>query len=508
MYLTQFLHRVVQQYPDRPLTICGDRIRTGRQVADRVARLAGAFQGIGVEAGDRVGILALNSDRYHEWFYASWWTGAIAHPVNTRWSPAEMAYALNDSGTGVLLVDDAFAPLAAELRERAPGVHTLVYCGDGTAPDGMLDYERLVTGFEPVPDVRRGGDTVGLLLYTGGTTGTPKGVMLTHRGLLTGMMSSALYSSSARPGGVSLVTAPLFHFGAVAGWQAQNLVGGTLVFLPTFTPDGVLRAVRDHGVTSVTLVPVMVQMVCNHPDFASYDLSGVDRVIYGGAGSPESLLHQAMKAFPNARFTQGFGQTESGVLTALTHEEHVAGGELIRSGGRTTPAIEIAVVDPEDRPLPVGEVGEIVTRGDHVMAGYWGKPELTAETMRGGWLHTGDGGYLDENGYLFVVDRLKDMIITGGENVYSAEVENALSAHPSVASCAVIGVPDEHWGERVHAVIVLRPGTTATAEELRAHTKTLIAGYKAPRTVEFVDEMPLSPVGKILKRELRDARKG
>ncbi|MFF3493266.1 long-chain fatty acid--CoA ligase [Streptomyces sp. NPDC002795] len=505
MHLTQSLHRALQQAPDRPMTICGDRVRTTREVVDRVSRLAAAFQGIGVREDDRVGLLALNSDVHQEFFFANWWMGAVAHPLNTRWSAAEIAYALTDSGTEVLLVDDSFAALGPELLERAEGLHTLVHCGSGPTPDGMLDYEALIAGFEPVPDIRRGGDKAVFLLYTGGTTGTPKGVTVTDRGLQTSMLSSLVMTQASIPDGVNLLTAPLFHIGALTGWYTQNLVGGTLVFLPSFTPDGVLEAIQKHGVTTTTLVPVMVQMVCNHPEFASYDTSSVRRITYGGAGSPESLLRLVMECFPQARFTQGYGMTETSVLSVLVHEDHVRGGPRLRSAGRATPCIELAVVGPDGLPVPTGEVGEVVTRGDHVMAGYWGKPQLTAEALRGGWMHTGDCGYLDDDGYLYIVDRLKDMIITGGENVYSAEVENALAAHPAVAECAVIGVPDEHWGERVHAVIVLRSGATVTAEEIRSHAKTLIAGYKAPRSVEFVETLPLSPAGKILKRQLRNA---
>lgn len=506
MYLTQSLHRALQQYPDRPMTICGDRVRTTREVVDRVSRLAAAFRSLGVRVGDRVGLLALNSDHHQEFFFAGWWMGAVAHPLNTRWSPAEIAYALTDSGTEVLLVDDSFAALGPQLRERAPGLRTLVYCGSGATPDGMVDYEELISGSEPVADIRHGGDTVAFLLYTGGTTGTPKGVMVTDRALQTSMMSSLILTQAAIPDGVNMLTAPLFHIGALTGWYAQNLIGGTLVFLPNFTPEGVLETIRRHRVTTTTFVPVMVQMVCSHQDFDTYDTSSLRRITYGGAGSPESLLRLAMKSFPQARFTQGYGMTETSVLTVLTHEDHMAGGRRLRSAGRATPAIELAVVGPDGARVPTGEVGEVVTRGDHLMAGYWGKPELTAQAVRDGWMHTGDGGYLDEDGYLYIVDRLKDMIITGGENVYSAEVENAVAAHPSVASCAVIGVPDDHWGERVHAVIVLKPGQTATQEEIRAHAKTLIAGYKAPRSVEFIEAMPLSPAGKILKRELRATR--
>ncbi|MGW4206166.1 AMP-binding protein, partial [Streptomyces sp. NPDC004726] len=384
------------------------------------------------------------------------------------------------------------------------GLRTLVYCGEGPVPEGMVGYEDLVAAAEPVEDVRRGGDEVALLLYTGGTTGLPKGVMISHRSLLTSLFGSILANKAAERGGVTLVTAPLFHIAAFLSWYSQAVIGGTLVFLPVFSAEGFLDAVQRHRVTTCILVPVMVQMVCEHPEFGSYDVSGLETVTYGGAGSPQSLLDEAMKAFPRARFTQGYGLTETGVLTMLAHEDHVRGGPRLRSAGRATPSVELAVMGPDGGVLQPGEVGEVVTRGGHVMAGYWGKPEQTAEVLRDGWLHTGDGGYLDEEGYLYIVDRLKDMIITGGENVYSAEVENAVASHPDVASCAVIGVPDEEWGERVHAVVVLRPGRTSTGQEIRAHTKTLIAGYKAPRSVEFVDALPMSAAGKILKRELRD----
>ncbi|MFE0424910.1 long-chain fatty acid--CoA ligase [Streptomyces sp. NPDC058953] len=509
MYLTQPLHRALQQLPDAPMTVCGERVRTARQIADRVARLASALQGLGVVAGDRVGMLALNSDRVHEYFFGCWWAGAAAHPINVRWSPAEMAYAVNDSGTEVLLVDDAFTGVVAELRERCPGLRTVVHCGDGPAPDGMVPYEDLVRASEPVPDGRYGGETLALLLYTGGTTGLPKGVMVSHRGLRSSLHGSMLGMRNVDRGGVTLLTAPLFHIAAFCSWYAQLLMGGTVVFLPVFTPEGFLDAVGRHRVTTCILVPLMVQLVCDHPDLADHDVASLRSITYGGAASSDTLLRRAMETFPGAGFSQGYGMTETGVLTVLGREEHTRDAPRLRSAGRATPTVEIAVLGPDGSRLPPGEVGEIATRGDHVMLGYWGKPEETARALRDGWMHTGDAGRLDEDGYLYIVDRIKDMIITGGENVYSAEVENALAAHPAVAACAVIGVPDDRWNERVHAVVVLRPGRTATLEDIQAHTRSLIARYKAPRSVEFVDALPTSAAGKILKRVLRDtARPG
>jgi acyl-CoA synthetase (AMP-forming)/AMP-acid ligase II len=246
----------------------------------------------------------------------------------------------------------------------------------------------------------------------------------------------------------------------------------------------------------------MIQALVDHPQVTEHDLTSLQSVVYGASPITQAVLERAMKAFPGASFTQAYGMTElAPVATLLSPADHAQG--RLRSAGRAAPHAEVRVVDPDDAEVPRGVVGEIVCRGGHVMQGYWNKPQETADALRGGWMHTGDGGYLDSGGYLYVVDRIKDMIISGGENVYSAEVENAVSSHPAVAQCAVIGVPDDRWGERVHAVVVLHPGAALTAAELREHVKALIAGYKAPRSLEIADALPVSGAGKILKRELR-----
>lgn len=505
MYLTQALHRGLRQRPDEVITVDGDRVRTVRELADRVARLAGALRDLGVARGDRVAIVAANCDRHGELFFASWWLGGVANPVNTRWSAAEIAYALEDSGSKVVLLDEGTAGLAEELGCRVPGLKALIYCGRGEAPEGLLDYEDLVSQAQPIAEHRADEGDAALLLYTGGTTGVPKGVVITHRSLSTSVLSFQMLGASQRIGGVTLLTAPLFHVGAVGSWFGQHLLGGKVVYLAGFVPERVLQSIQEHRVTGCALVPAMVQMLCQQPDFESFDLSSLEVIGYGAASSTESQLRFAMSKFPTAKFVQVYGMTETSVLTVLTGEDHRVGGKRLTSAGRPTPAIEIDVVDPQGRSLGPGEVGEVITRGDHLMAGYWNKPEATEAAVRDGWLHTGDAGYFDEDGYLYIADRLKDMIISGGENVYSAEVENALATHPSVASSAVIGIPDEQWGERVHAVVVLRAGASTTAAELRAHAKSLIAGYKAPRSVEFIEALPVSATGKVLKRELRDA---
>uniref|UniRef100_UPI0010414020 AMP-binding protein n=1 Tax=Candidatus Protofrankia californiensis TaxID=1839754 RepID=UPI0010414020 len=355
---------------------------------------------------------------------------------------------------------------------------------------------------EPIEDARRGGDELAGLFYTGGTTGFPKGVMLSHANLVTSTVGTVASGVAFGPGGRYLHAAPMFHLADLIGWGAQMLHAGTHVIIPAFDPTAVMKAIQDHQVTDTLLVPLMIQAVVDHPDLPNYNLTSLKAVIYGASPISATVLERTMKAFPNADFTQAYGMTElAPVATLLSPQDHREGN--LRSAGRAAPHAEVRIVDADDNEVPRGTVGEVVVRGGHMMLGYWNKSEETATALRGSWMHTGDGAYMDDNGYIYIVDRIKDMIVTGGENVYSAEVENALARHPAVAQAAVVGVPDERWGERVHAVVVLRPGQQATPEELREHAKSLVASYKAPCSVEFVDALPVSGAGKILKRELR-----
>ncbi|CAM3973015.1 long-chain-fatty-acid--CoA ligase [Tsukamurella ocularis] len=508
MYVTQGLHRALQQGPDRILTVCGDRRRTVAESADRIARLAAGLTALGVAAGDRVGIVSVNSDRYHEALLAIPWAGGVVNPVNIRWSAAEIAYSLVDCGTDVVLVDDTFLGLIPAVREQAPNLRTVVYCGDGAAPEGTVGYEDLIASNAPAPDAMRSGDDLYGVFYTGGTTGHPKGVMLSHHNVVTSAMGSIATTDLLTRGGVLLHAAPMFHLADIAAWLMGTLVGETHVILPAFEPTAAVAAMVEHGVTDSLLVPTMIQMLADSPAAAEADLSSVRRLLYGASPISEAVLARARTVLPNARFTQAYGMTETApIATLLDHAGH-DDPVLIRSCGRAVMHADVRILDADDVEAPRGEVGEICIRGDLVMQGYWNQPEVTAQTVRDGWMHTGDGGYMDANGYVFVVDRMKDMIITGGENVYSAEVENALAKHPAVGQVAVIGVPDERWGERVHAVIVAAPGASATEEELRTHTRELIAGYKVPRTVSFVEALPMSGAGKILKRDLRQQHWG
>ncbi|MEU1209390.1 long-chain-fatty-acid--CoA ligase [Nocardia sp. NPDC005825] len=502
MYVTQGLHRAVQQDPDGVMTICGARTRTNREVAQRVARLAGALRALGVTDDDRVAILGMNSDRYHEYLLAVPWANAVLNPVNIRWSPAEIAYSLADSDSRILFVDDVFAAYLPALRADFDGLTTVIHCGDGPTPDGMLSYEELIANAEPIPDARRSGDALAGIFYTGGTTGFPKGVMLSHANLVTAALGAIATGFAAGPAAVYLHAAPMFHLADLAGWHCVLLLGGTHVMIPSFEPMAVCTAIQDHRVTATLLVPIMMQMLLDHPRAGEFDLSGVRNITYGGSPISQSLLERALLLFTRARFTQGYGMTELGSLaTMLGHDDHRDG--RLRSAGRATPISEIAVVDDAGVKVPVGTVGEIVARGPQVMLGYWNNPTATAAAIHDGWMHTGDGGYLDDDGFVYIVDRIKDMIVTGGENVYSAEVENAVAAHPAVAAVAVIGVPDDEWGERVHAVLVCHPGHAVTSDEIRDHVKARIAGYKAPRTIDVVDALPTSGAGKIQKQQLR-----
>jgi acyl-CoA synthetase (AMP-forming)/AMP-acid ligase II len=503
MYLTQALHRAAQQDPDRVLTICGNRTRTVAESMARIARLAGALRSIGVKRGDRVGILALNSDRYHEFLLAVPWADAVVNPVNVRWTTAEIAYSLVDCDTRVLFVDDAFASMVPALREQAPNLETVIFCGDEISPEGALDYEQLVSSHEPIEDARRGRDDLLGVFYTGGTTGHPKGVMLTHRNVLTSAMGGLVTLDMYSRGGVLLHAAPMFHLADIAAWLLGLMTGSTHVMVPSFSAPAVVDAITRHRVTDTLLVPTMIQMLVDSPEAVGADLSSVQRIVYGASPISQAVLERARGKLESAAFTQGYGMTEAApIATLLSPSDHDVPG-LTRSCGRAGAHVDVRIVDENDNEVPRGVVGEIVLSGDNVMLGYWNKPDETAAALRNGWMHTGDGGYMDEHGYVFVVDRFKDMIVTGGENVYSAEVENALAKHDAVESVAVIGVPDSNWGERVHAVVVLKAGAAATGEELTAFCRGFIANYKVPRSVSFIDAMPLSGAGKILKRELR-----
>jgi acyl-CoA synthetase (AMP-forming)/AMP-acid ligase II len=507
MYFTQPLHRALQQFPGKVALICGSRTVTFDQLAYRVSRLASALVDLGMRDGDRVAMLALNSDRYFEYLIGAVWGGGSINPCNTRWSVAELVYAIEDSASKILLVDDRFLETAIELKAKCATLETLVYVGDGPAPVGLHPYEELIAAASPMADRRRGGEDLLGLFYTGGTTGSPKGVTLSHANFLWATLAF-IGAGLLTEDGVFLHAAPMFHLGDLVPASVAWVMGNAHSFVPSFSPQGVVEAIERDKVTDVVLVPTMVQMLVDDPVMATpRDLTSLRKIVYASSPMPEGVLERALKVFEHAEFIQAYGMTELvAAATLLPGRYHTPEGRKLgklRSAGRTFGCTELRIADPAGEDVAIGQVGEIVVRGPMVMRGYWNKPELTAKTVRDGWMHTGDAGYLDGDGFLFVVDRVKDMIISGGENIYSAEVEDALSTHPAVQSCAVIGIPHEKWGETVHAFVVLKAGGVATQEQLVVHCRTLIAGYKCPRSVDMISTMPLSAAGKILKSDLR-----
>lgn len=511
MNLSQSLHRVLQLNPEGIATIDGDRQQTWAEFKERISCAASGLLDLGLEKGDRVAILALNSDRYFELVYALPWAGLVSVPLNIRLSPAELIFLLNDSGTKVLCVDKTFAAMLPAFEGKLESVSNILFIDDGGFEGStnieVIDYEKMVAGSKALEDTGAGGEDLAGIFYTGGTTGLPKGVMLTHSNLVANALNAVHgfdFGTSSR----YLHTAPMFHAADAAANIGLTMLGGTHLFVPKFEPLPVLESIAKYQVTNSTMVPVMINMLVNTPEITQYDLSSLKRIGYGGAPMPEAVLQKTQEMLPHVALTQAYGMTElSPLITLLDSEYHCFEGPnagKIRSAGKVVLSGEIRIVDERDVELPRGKIGEVVARGPMVMKGYWNREAETAEAIKNGWMHTGDAGYMDEDGFVFIADRVKDMIISGGENVYSVEVENAVHQHPAVASCAVIGIPSDDWGEEVIAVVILHENETATEASIISFCKELIAGYKCPRQIKFVTELPTSGAGKILKNRLRD----
>lgn len=483
------------------------RRTTWGETLDRVRRIAGVLVDSGVVDGDRVAMLGVNSDTLYQCLFAATWAGGVAIPINMRLAAPEIAECLNDAKCKVLLLDEAFLSLVPEIRRAAPSVARIVCLGAADESLQVPALEQRIAEREPIDDCGRGGDDLAALYYTGGTTGRAKGVMITHEGMIVNVLQWVT-AVGVKPSDVLLVIAPLFHLVGGLNAMVAAVLAAQAVMVEKFDPPEVVRIIREAGVTKAAMVPVMIEAIVAWLDANPTDLSTLRKISYGGAPMTEAGLRRTLRAFPDTRFYQIYGQTEGGPnISMLPPEYHVLEGEhsgRLRSAGQAIPGTVITILDSEDRPLPAGAVGEIAVRGLTISPGYWKLPDVTAEANRGGWLHTGDMGYVDEDGFIYIVDRLKDMIITGGENVYSAEVENVVGAHPAVAQCVVIGIPSEQWGEQVHAIVRLNAGMQATEEDIIAHCRKSLGGFKCVRSVEFRDEpFPVSGANKILKRELR-----
>ncbi len=485
----------------------GDIRNDWRETRERIARLAAGLRSLGCKEGDRVAVLGLNSHRYFESLFAIPWAGGVMVPINIRLAAPEMAHCINDSGTSILCVDRAFLPALAAMDGKIEGVRELVFMDEGEPPDGLTGYESLFANHEARPPVERSPEDLSGLYYTGGTTGLSKGVMLSHANQVTNALQSRMgFMMDVRT--TYLNVAPMFHAANMIGMLNATMAAARHVFIPAFDPEAVLRIIEQEKITHSVMVPTMINMLVHHPRFDEFDASSFECLLYGGSPMAEAVIRKVMERLPGLRTVQGYGLTEtSPILTLLDPEYHTFDGPLAgktRSAGQVVAGTDLRILDEEGNECAPGQVGEVCARGPNIMQGYWGQPEQTAEAIRDGWFHTGDGGYLDQDGFLFISDRIKDMIVSGGENVYSIEVENALFQHPAVAACAVIGIPSEKWGEEVHAVVILEEGHQASDEELIRHCHELIAGYKCPRSITFRNEpLPLSGAGKVLKRELR-----
>jgi acyl-CoA synthetase (AMP-forming)/AMP-acid ligase II len=506
VYSTAF-DPALEQHGSAEGIVDGSYRSTWSEHADRVGRLCDALAGpLGVSPGDRFAVLALNGHAFLELWHAAFMGAGVINPLNLRLAPRELAYILTDSGTEVIFTDATFAPLLAAARAEAGAddpIRHVVLIGDGDVPHD-LSYEALLDGASPrLPAEPEETDPV-VLMYTGGTTGLPKGVLIEHRAEMLNLYHGVMTIPDLRIE-TYLMQTPMFHAASMTGILGPPVFGGRVVFIPMYQPDAVLDLIESHRVTDTLMVPTMIGLCLASEQYRPQRLASLRRLIYGASPMPEATLARIQRDLPDLQLIQGYGMTEScSTLTLLLPDDHRPGSPHLHSVGRPALGVQVSIRDETGRVLPRGRIGEVCARGGQMMREYWNKPEATAEAFEGGWYHTGDAGYLDADGYLFLVDRVKDMIVTGGENVYSAEVESAISTHPGVAQVAVIGIPDERWGEAVHAVVVPRPGAEITVEAVIAHARASIAGYKVPKSVELRTEpLPLSGAMKVLKRELR-----
>ncbi len=488
--------------------IDGEYQTTFNQHQERVLRLAHALENqLGLGPRDRFAVMAVNGHEYLELYHAAFLGAGVINPLNLRLAGPELDYIVRDSGTEVVFVDahfhEVFTRAMAESDSKSP-IRKLVLIGEGDQGCD-IGYEDLLAAAQPVAPAEPEEEDPVVLMYTGGTTGLPKGVLVSQRAEMLNCYHVQMRFDRLNEGEVSLMQTPMFHAASIIGILATPGAGGVLVTIPMFDPGRVLDEIEKHGVTQTTMVPTMIGMVMAHPEFRPERLASLQSLTYGASPMPAALLEKLLELYPEMDISQGYGMTESSsVLTFLGPEEHRQGGDVLRSVGRPLTGIVLQIQDEEGNQVATGEVGEVCAKGGNYMDRYWNKEEETAEAFRGGWYHTGDAGYLDEDGYLYLVDRVKDMIVTGGENVYSSEVENAISTHPAVAQVAVIGIPHDLWVEQVHAIVVTKPGAECTAEEIQEHARGTIAGYKVPKSVEFRSEpLPLSGAMKVLKRELR-----
>jgi acyl-CoA synthetase (AMP-forming)/AMP-acid ligase II len=484
--------------PDHPAVICADRTVTYGELDQSSNRTGNAMHRSGVEAGDRVAYLGKESEQYYDILFACAKTGAVLVPINWRLKPAEIHHILLDSGATLLFADDDFLDVAAALKADLPKLRRIV-------PLPAIDEWRAADD-EPFTPKWTDEQPV-VQVYTSGTTGNAKGVVLAHRSFFAvkhAMAADGINWIDWQSDDISLIGIPGFHIGGL-WWAIQGLGAGiTMVSLPVFAGHQAVRLVRDLGITTACVVPAQLQMMLAPPRPKRADFGSLRKIVYGGSPISEALLGRSIDTF-DCEFAQIYGLTESGnTAVCLPPAEHVVGGPRMQAAGRPYPGVDLRIIDEDGSVLPTGEIGQVCLRTRAHMIEYWGLSAATASTLVDGWLHTGDAGYVDADGFLFIRDRIKDTIIVAGENVYPAEIENAVSSHPGVLEAAAVGVPHEHWGEVVHCFVVPRQGETVNARALTMFLRGRIADFKLPSTYEIVDALPRNPSGKILRRELRE----
>jgi long-chain acyl-CoA synthetase len=494
-----------EERPDQVAIVYGEREVSWRELDERSNRLANALVAAGVTAGDRVARIEKNAPDYFELAFAASKVNAVLVDVNWRLAPAEMRQIIDDAGAKVLFVGDEFAPHLEKIEAELASVERTVLLG---AADATHESVETFAGSQPTadPGAVGGPEDICLQLYTSGTTGLPKGVMLSNENLFT-FVDEVPATWEFTPASVSHVVMPTFHI-AGSGWGLVSLAMGARMILDReVDPVRILQEVEAHRITHAIYVPAVLQFLQIVPNAHDHDLSSMELVAYGASPITEQVLRAAMGQFSTAKFVQVYGLTETtGAVVQLDADDHDPEHrpELLRSAGKPYPWVQLRVVGADGDDATQGEIGEIWIKSVQVMVGYWNNPDETARAITpDGWFRSGDAGYLDEQGYLFLHDRVKDMIVSGGENVYPAEVENAIMGCPGVADAAVIGVPDEKWGEAVKAIVVKAADAEVTADAIIAWARERIAGFKVPKSVDFVDELPRNPSGKILKKDLR-----
>ena len=512
MNTTEFLTIASAIVPDREAIVFDDRRITFEALQDRVNRLANALAAMGVGPGDRVATLQVNTNQQVETYFAAAALDAVYVPLNFRARAAELTYMLNDSGARVLLAGSRYTD---HVRSFASDLHTVEsYVALDEPVGGWLSYEDLLASASAEGRFPEGdGDDLTVILFTAGTTGEPKGVMLSHESFSSYVLANVT-PADPEEAGRNILTVPLYHIAAVQAVMSAVFGGRTLVIQRQFEPVEWMQLVERERANRAMMVPTMLKMLMDHPDFGRYDLSSLDVITYGAAPMPFEVIRRAIEELPGTRFINAFGQTETAAtITMLPPDDHVLEGSAeevevklrrLTSIGRPLEDVEVRIVDEDGSPVAAGEVGEIVASGPRLMKGYWRQEAATAETIRDGWLHTGDMGYSDDDGYIYLAGRARDFIKRGGEMVSPQEVEQVLHSHPAVEEAAVIGVPDVEWGERVCAVVVLIRGESATADEISEYCRERLASFKKPESVVFVDQLPRNALGKVLKRVLRE----